>query len=115
MTCCSYSSWRWSVSMLQPDSHAGKTVVLKKYTYIDWFPCHVLSKIHYSVIIYEFSLISLLIASFPVASREQESMTNMFSDLTISNCMLIFILEFIYGWSDCTADFECKEYLPGEN
>lgn len=42
-------------------------------------------------------------------------MTNMFSDLTISNCMLIFILEFIYGWSDCTADFECKEYLPGEN
>lgn len=65
--------------------------------------------------IYEFSLISLLIASFPDVSREQESMTNMFSDLTIAKCMLIFILELIYGWSDCTADFECNAYLPGEN
>lgn len=35
-----------------------------------------------------------------------------FRDLTIANCMLIFILEFIHG---CIADFEYKAYLPGEN
>lgn len=62
-----------------------------------------------------FNWFFLLIASFPDVSREWESMTNMFSDFTIANCMLIFILEFIHGWSDCTADFENKACLPGEN
>lgn len=62
------------------------------------------------MIIYGFSLISLLIVLFPDVSREWESMTNMFSDLTIANCVLIFILEFIDGWSDFTADFEYKVY-----
>lgn len=28
--------------------------------------------------------------------------------------MLIFILEFIQGWSDCIGDFEYKAYLLGE-
>lgn len=28
--------------------------------------------------------------------------------------MLIFILEFIHGWSDCIGDFEYKAYLLGE-
>lgn len=28
--------------------------------------------------------------------------------------MLIFILEFIHGWSDCIGDFEYKAYLLGK-
>jgi len=36
----------------------------KGYTHIDCFSCHVLSVIHYFMIIYEFLFISLFIASY---------------------------------------------------
>lgn len=42
-------------------------------------------------------------------------MTYIFGDLTITNCMLIFILEFIHIWSDCISGFEYKMYLLAEN